>query len=91
MWALRENGHKLSPSEFERIFKYFDKNNCGRVCYNDFMAGIRPAMNERRCELAKQAFAAVDKEGCGSVSLEQIFDHCDVSGHPKIKSGEMTT
>ena len=31
MWGLRENGHKLTPSEFERIFKYFDKNNDGKI------------------------------------------------------------
>ena len=31
MWGLKENGHTLSPSEFERIFKFFDKNNSGKI------------------------------------------------------------
>lgn len=45
MWGLRENGHDLSPSEFERIFKYFDKNNDGKVDYDEFLRGLRGDMN----------------------------------------------
>lgn len=48
MWGLRENGHNLSPSEFERIFKYFDKNNDGRLSYDEFLRGVRGGMNENR-------------------------------------------
>lgn len=48
MWGLKENGHNLTPSEFERIFKYFDKNNDGKICYDEFLRGLRGEMNERR-------------------------------------------
>lgn len=41
MWGLKENGHTLSPSEFERIFKFFDKNNDGRISYDEFLKGVR--------------------------------------------------
>ena len=40
-WVLKENGHTLSPSEFERIFKYFDKNNDGFISISEFIRGIR--------------------------------------------------
>lgn len=88
MWGLRENGHKLSPSEFERIFKYFDKNNDGRITYNEFLAGIRGEMNKRRTGLVMLAFAKLDKNGNGVVELDDIAQAYDVTQHPKFKSGE---
>ena len=40
-WGLREDGHVLSPSEFERLFKYFDRNNDGVVDINEFFESFR--------------------------------------------------
>lgn len=88
MWGLRENGHKLSPSEFERIFKYFDKNNDGRITYNEFLQGIRGEMNSRRKALVMLAFAKLDKNGNGCIELDDIAQAYDVTQHPKFKSGE---
>lgn len=89
-WGLRENGHKLSPSEFERVFKYFDKNNDGCVSFNEFLRGIRGEMNAARCALVKMAFVKLDKDGSGMVGLNDLAETYDVSFHPKFKSGEMT-
>ena len=51
MWGLKENGHVLTPSEFERIFKYFDKNNDGKIDYNEFLRALRGELNDRRRSL----------------------------------------
>jgi hypothetical protein len=51
MWGLKENGHNLSPSEFERIFKYFDKNNDGKINYDEFLRGLRGELTDRRKSL----------------------------------------
>jgi Ca2+-binding EF-hand superfamily protein len=48
MWGLKENGHSLSPSEFERIFKFFDKNNDGKINYDEFLRGLRGELTDRR-------------------------------------------
>jgi len=56
MWGLRENGHSLSPSEFERIFKFFDKNNDGRISYDEFLRGLRGELTQRRIGLIKLAY-----------------------------------
>lgn len=90
MWGLKENGHTLSPSEFERIFKYFDKNNDGKVSYDEFLRGIRGQLNERRKALVCQAFDKLDKTGDGFVTVEDLVGVYDGSFHPKFKSGEMT-
>lgn len=56
MWGLKENGHNLTPSEFERIFKFFDRNNDGKVDYDEFLRGLRGELNDRRKGLIMLAF-----------------------------------
>jgi len=90
MWGLRENGHTLSPSEFERIFKYFDRNNDGKISYDEFLRGIRGELNPRRTKLIKMAFAKLDRDNSGIVDINDVVDQMDVSFHPKFKSGEMS-
>lgn len=89
-WGLRENGHILTPSEFERIFKFFDKNNDGKVDYDEFLRGLRGDMNERRTALVLLAFKQLDKTGDGLVTLDDLRNTYDVSFHPKFKSGQMS-
>lgn len=71
-WALKENGHTLAPSEFERIFKYYDKNNEGKISYNDFLQNVRGNMNEKRMQLLHMIFKKIDKQNSGVVSLEDL-------------------
>ena len=90
MWGLRENGHTLSPSEFERIFKYFDKNNDGKLSYDEFLRGVRGDMNANRKQFVAIAFKKLDKTGNGIVDIQDLVNTYDVSFHPKFKSGEMS-
>ena len=90
MWGLRENGHTLSPSEFERIFKYFDKNNDGKLSYDEFLRGVRGDMNANRKQFVAIAFKKLDKTGNGIVDIQDLVNTYDVSFHPKYKSGEMS-
>lgn len=55
-WGLKENGHDLSPAEFERIFKYFDKNNDGRISYDEFLRALSGDLSEKRRSLISRAF-----------------------------------
>jgi Ca2+-binding EF-hand superfamily protein len=89
-WGLKENGHSLSPAEFERVFKYFDKNNNGKIDYDEFLRAIRGDLNERRRALVHQAFNKLDRTGDGQVTVADLVDTYDVSFHPKFKSGEMS-
>lgn len=40
-WVLKQNGQNLQPSEFERLFRYFDTNNDGTISIGEFIAGVR--------------------------------------------------
>jgi len=90
MWGLKENGHTLSPSEFERIFKYFDKNNDGKITFDEFLRGVRGDLPESRKYLVSLAFKKLDKTGNGIVDIEDLLVNYDVTFHPKYKTGEMS-
>lgn len=55
-WCLRENGQSLSDQEFERIFKYFDKNNDDFINIHEFIAGVRGELNEYRQKVVDSVF-----------------------------------
>lgn len=88
MWGLRENGFNLTPSEFERIFKFFDKNNDGKISYDEFLRALRGDMSQRRRDLVMLAFKKLDKTGDGIVNIDDLKDSYDVSFHPEFKQGK---
>ncbi len=40
-WALKENGHALTKTECDKLFRYFDKNGNDQVYYKCFMDAIK--------------------------------------------------
>jgi Ca2+-binding EF-hand superfamily protein len=55
-WVLKENGHTLTPSEFERIFKYFDKNNEGFISISEFVAAVRGELSAQRESVVREVY-----------------------------------
>lgn len=88
MWGLKENGHNLSPSEFERVFKYFDRNNDGKITYDEFLNTLRGDLNDRRRGLVDLAYNKLDKDKNGIVDINDLLDTYNVEFHPQFKSGE---
>lgn len=87
-WGLKENGHDLSPAEFERIFKYFDRNNTGKIDFDEFLVTIRGDLNDFRRHLVGLAFQKLDKTGDGIVNIDDIRQAYNVDYHPEFISGE---
>ena len=88
MWGLKENGHDLSPSEFERVFKFFDKNNDGVINYNEFLSGLRGHLNVRRKAVVDLAFNKMDVDKNGYIDINDLQSKYNVEFHPQFKSGE---
>lgn len=61
-WVLKENGHTLTPSEFERIFKYFDKNNEGFIMISEFVAAVRGELAATRAATVKEVWSRIVSE-----------------------------
>jgi Ca2+-binding EF-hand superfamily protein len=90
-WGLKENGHVLSPSEFERLFKYFDKNNDGVLNYNEFLVGLRGNLNARRRAVVQRAFKKFDKISEPYTPFKSLLDipATDIDGKQIKKLGEI--
>jgi len=83
-WAMKENGHILSQLEFDRLFKYFDRNNDDCIIYDEFLRGIRGELNEKRKAIVHEAYKKLDKTGDGKVTLDDLVNTYSVEKHPKV-------
>lgn len=74
-WALKDNGHALTQHEFERIFKFFDKNNDGILDVQEFMSGIRGNLPEKKVAQVDALIELVRDGDVVSLSkMESLFD-----------------
>jgi len=87
---MRGFGVHLSKAEVDELFKLFDVDHSGTVSYDEFLKGIRGAMNPQRVEFVKLAWAQLDTKGKGVLSLEDIAILYDVSGNPLVKAGKLS-
>ena len=83
-WAMKENGHTLSALEYERVFKYFDRNEEGVIDYIQFLRGIRGELSERRKALVQDVYRKLDSTGTGRTTLDDLLAVYNVEKHPKV-------
>jgi len=87
---MRGFGVKLSQAEIGELFKLFDVDGTGSFTYDEFIHGIRGAMNESRVDLVKQAWAILDENRRGYITVQDIARRYDVSGNPLVKAGKLS-
>ena len=80
----------LTPSDSERLYKIFDRNNSGGIDYDEFLYGIRGVMNDFRKALAARAFKIMDRDGSGVLDISDIKSVYNAKQHPDVKSGKKT-
>lgn len=62
-WVLKQNGQNLTPSEFERIFKYFDKNGDGFISISEFVRGVRGELEGARAACVNDVWRRIAPKG----------------------------
>jgi len=87
---MRGFGVHLSKVEVDELFKLFDVDHSGSVSYDEFLKGIRGSMGPERVALVKLAWAQLDTNGRGTLTLEDIARVYDVSGNPLVKAGKLS-
>ena len=85
---MKMNGHELSPAEFERLYKYFDRNNTGKINHQEFLHTLRGDLNENRKTQIRLAFETISG-GKQSISFEDLKSYYNIETHPKFMTGEM--
>ena len=84
-WVLKQNGQNLSPSEFERLFRYFDKNNDGFVNISEFIQGVRGELNGARAAVVKDVWSRIAPQG--TLPANDFASAFNVSVHPDYCNG----
>ncbi len=89
-YAMRDYGVKLTEQEITAIVKNFDSNRDGKLSFDEFLRAIRGELNDRRQKMVHMAYAVLDKDGSGQVTIADIEIAYDVSCHPEFQSGRKT-
>ena len=80
----------LYGTSAEIYFKRFDKDKSGMISFDEFLAGLRGPLSQRRLGLIGLAFKCLDKTGDGVVTLEDLELAYDPSHNPEVKSGKLS-
>lgn len=74
--------------ELQTLMKSF--NNDGCLCTESFMAALRPPLAGRRAAIVDAAWASIDDQCAGQVSLDRLKDCYDVSRNADFMEGRLT-
>uniref|UniRef100_A0A7S1NLK1 EF-hand domain-containing protein n=1 Tax=Eutreptiella gymnastica TaxID=73025 RepID=A0A7S1NLK1_9EUGL len=77
----------LSPTEANALMAYLDQDHSGHISLSEFLILSRPKLNERRKNLVRQAYQTLDENNDGIVTLRDIAEKYDSSGHPNVMKG----
>jgi len=70
--------------------KYYDVDGDGSISYDEFLNGMKDELTERRLGMVKKAFAMLDKDGSGKITVSDIAGIYDVSMNPLFLEGRKT-
>uniref|UniRef100_A0A1I8HLG9 Calcyphosin-like protein n=1 Tax=Macrostomum lignano TaxID=282301 RepID=A0A1I8HLG9_9PLAT len=74
--GVADFGLDLTDEEVKAAFNQVDTDQSGSIDFSEFLAVLRPPLNESRLKLIKAAFQKMDKTGDGQIT------------HPKYQNGE---
>ena len=90
MWGLKDFDIHLSEEQVDVLIKHFDRDNSGTVNFDEFLRALRGDLNESRLEWIRKAYAKLDVNGDGQVTLDDIARIYDVSQHPDVVARKKT-
>lgn len=77
----------LKKVELQALMKYYDIDGDGNISYEEFVRGLREELSERRKNMVNRAFALMDKDGSGKISVSDIQHLYDPSHHKDFIEG----
>ena len=64
----------------------FDADCSGYISFDEFLAGVRPEMSERRSQLVADVFSSMDVNNDGALTVQDVSGKYDCSLHPDVRS-----
>lgn len=88
--ALAAFGIFPKKVELQALVKFYDVDCDGNISYEEFLSGLREELSERRLNMVKKAFAILDTNGSGQITVSDISGIYDVSMNPEFLEGRKT-
>lgn len=88
--ALAAFGLFPKKVELQALMKFYDVDGDGNIGYEEFVRGLRDELTERRKVMVMKAFAMLDKDGSGELTVSDIAGIYDVSMNPEFLEGRKT-
>ncbi len=88
--GMLDFGFTITDDQAQLCLKKFDRDGDGHVNFDEFLRYLKGDINQFREGLIKQAYAKLDVNGDGQVTLEDIAKLYDASHHPDLLSGKKT-
>jgi Ca2+-binding EF-hand superfamily protein len=88
--GLAKFGVSLDEEQAQAVLNFCDSDHDGSVDFNEFLAALRGPLKKRRLKLIMMAFAVLDKDASGEVTLAELASIYDTSCHPDVVDGRKT-
>lgn len=88
--AVRDFRMGIAESSCPALFDAFDTNKDGTINYDEFLRAVRGPLNDFRCGMVDKVFRKIDKDGSGTLEINDIKDTYNASKHPDVTSGKKT-
>jgi calcyphosin len=89
-YGLQDFGISLLDEEFSTVMDAFDQNGDGVISFNEFLSAIADPPNDYRRSLISRAYANLDVNGDGKVTLADVRQIYDASSHPDVLAKKKT-
>jgi len=70
--------------------RHYDVDGDGNVSYEEFIRGLRDELTQRRKVMVDKAFAMMDRDQSGQLTIQDIASIYDVSMNPEFLEGRKT-
>lgn len=82
--GLKACGLTLTAAELEQLLQVADKDQTGGISVSDFLRSLRGPMSERRAQLIRLAYGALDKGRTNAVPVPAMVAAYDCLQHPDV-------
>ena len=77
----------LSEESLQNIFFFFDKEEKGKIDYDEFIRIIRGQMSNSRRELIEKVFETFEPDKEGIVNMDKLSEYYNPEAHPDVLKG----
>jgi Ca2+-binding EF-hand superfamily protein len=88
VWALKEIGLALTKTDYDKLFRHFDRNMDNRVSYKEFLGQFINDLNVSRMQHAEDIYRRLAGAPGNTVTFDRISQCFDPRNDPEVGSYE---